>query len=107
DLRDAGIALPPDGIGWCVAAHTERGLPGPHHDHERTWRSALRKTRHWSGALPAFLRDAGVALPPDGIGWCVAAHTERGPPGPHHDHERTWRSALRKTRHWSGALPAC
>ena len=33
---------------------------------------------------------------------------ECGPPGPHHAHERTWRSALRmrRSRHWSGAPPA-
>src|SRR5437867_1176566 len=33
------------------------------------------------------------------------AHPERGPPGPHHDSERTWRSALQEEKEMLSPTP--
>ena len=50
----------------------ERGPPGPHHDHERTWRSALPKT---------LLRPAPAAAPRTRRQRPLAATAAAAPPG--------------------------
>src|SRR4029077_21288974 len=51
------------------------------------WAGLLKTSRPTGPAFSAIMFGVGLII-------CLLLLPERGPPGPHHDPERTWRSAL-------------